>query len=277
VEQTWIGVRRARIAARAPRYLVLVTVVVLALLGLRDLVRPPHTGSPPRAGARVDRPSEDFALQFVRAYLTYDATRPGARERALAPFLPEGFDPDAGFAPTSGSQAVEWAEVASDQPSVAGGRLITVAAQASSQTQPLYLAVGVRHHRAGGLELTGYPAFVGAPSIDRRESLPDRQPVADQAVSEVVTRVIRNYLAGAAADLAADLTPDARVTLPTLPLSLSGTDQLLWTDGPGSGAVLVTVEASDQTGATHRLTYELGIRLRERPYVDFVELIPTGS
>ncbi len=54
-------------------------------------------------------------------------------------------------------------------------------------------------------------------------------------------------------------------------------DQLAWVAGPGSGAVLATLTASDPGGATYTLAYELGIAYRERPYVDFIEVIPTDT
>ncbi len=52
---------------------------------------------------------------------------------------------------------------------------------------------------------------------------------------------------------------------------------MVWVAGPGSGAVLATVTAADSRGATYTLTYELGLAYRERPYVDFIEVIPTDS
>jgi len=39
----------------------------------------------------------------------------------------------------------------------------------------------------------------------------------------------------------------------------------------------VTVTASDRRQGTYTLTYELGLVYRERPYVDFVEVIPTDT
>ena len=41
--------------------------------------------------------------------------------------------------------------------------------------------------------------------------------------------------------------------------------------------MLVTVTAADRRGNTYTLTYELGIAYRERPYVDFIEVVPTES
>jgi hypothetical protein len=274
----WQSVRRARHSARAPRYLATAVLLVFLALGVCAAFFRPAAATllaPSRPSA--DAPSEDFALQFARAYLSYDAARPGERARALAPYLGNRLSEGAGLQPLHGTQSVEWIEVASDQRALAGGRLVTVAAQVSTQRQPLYLAVEVRHDPGRPLELLGYPALVGAPAIAAAAPAPNREAVTDPGLSEVVDRVLRNYLSAAAPDLKADLMPDAEVTLPTRRLALEEVQSLLWLDGPGSGAVLATAIASDRSGTTYTLTYELGIAYRERPYVDFIEVVPTAS
>lgn len=273
----WRGLRGARLRALAPRYLATAALGVLVALGARTLLWPQRTSPPARRAAAADAPSEDFALQFARAYLTYDAARPQVRARALSPFLPTGLDSGAGFFAASGAQRVRWAEVASDQPALAGGRAITVAAAVSGRRLPLYLAVTVSHRHGAGLALVGYPCFVGAPLIDGRAPASPRSPVEDRAVLAVIDRVLRNYLARSAPNLAADLTPDAVVTLPTVALRVHAVERVEWIGGPGSGAVLATVAATDRSGASYTLAYELGIERRERPYVDFIEVIPTAS
>jgi hypothetical protein len=52
---------------------------------------------------------------------------------------------------------------------------------------------------------------------------------------------------------------------------------VIWLGGAGSGAVLVTVGVADPRDATYTLSYELGIAYRERPYVNFIEVVPTAS
>ncbi len=101
--------------------------------------------------------------------------------------------------------------------------------------------------------------------------------VADPALIEVVDRALRNYLAGAAPDPKADLAADAEVTLPTRRLHLLEVEQVVWLGAPGSGAVLSTLTATDSGGTVYTLTDELGIAYRERPYVDFIEVVPTGN
>ncbi|MFI5028763.1 MAG: hypothetical protein ACHQCF_07280, partial [Solirubrobacterales bacterium] len=162
-------------------------------------------------------------------------------------------------------------------PALAGGRVITVAAEVSTQRLPLYLAVTVAQPRGQPLQLVGYPSLVGASSIAPTSAAPPREPVTDPALTEVVDRVLRNYLAGAAPDLKADLSTNAQVTLPTRRLRLREVEQIVWLGGPESGAVLATLTATDTQGTTYTLTYELGIAYRERPYVDFIEVVPTDT
>ena len=272
----WRDVRGARLRAAAPRYLALAVLALLVALGLKALLWAPEQPSVPRYAARADAPSEDFALQFARAYLSYDSAHPQARARALAPFLSGGLDSGAGFFATGGAQRVRWAEVASDQPALAGGRVITVAAALSTRRLPIYLAVPVRHRPGEGLALTGYPGFVGAPLIAAAAPA-GGEPVQEPAVASVAARALRNYLAGSAPNLRADLAPDAAVTLPTFALVVQRIERLEWIGHPRSGAVLATLAASDTRGATYTLAYELGIQWRERPYVDFIEVIPTDG
>jgi hypothetical protein len=268
--------RWIRLCATAPRRLATVVLLVLLLFGLRGLLWAPAPSAPPRLPQHADAPSEDFALQFARAYLTYDPARPALRSRLLAAFLPEGGATEGSFLDASGAQRVRWAEIASDQPSLLGGRVITVAAGVSTQRAPLYLAVSVRHRPNGPLSLLGYPAFVGAPRAQALQS-PVGEEVTDRAVAEVAKRVIGNYLARSVQNLRADLAPDADVALPTVGLSLQKVEALEWIGAPGSGAVLVTLTTLDARGAAYRLAYEIGIEERERPYVDFIEVLPTAG
>jgi hypothetical protein len=278
VEEVRRSVRRSRFAARAPRHLASAVLLVLLAVGLRTIFFPP---APARATARpassFDAPSEDLALRFARVYLTYDAADPSAREDALRPYLPAGLAADAGFSAAHGSRRVRWEEVASDQSALAGGRVITVAADVSDEAAPIFLAVTVRHEAGRPLSIIGYPSLIGAPALTTTAPEVPREAVSDHAVTEVVERVLRNYLAGSAPELRADLTGEADVTLPTLDLRVREVREIDWVEGPGSGAVLATVSAEDRDEDTYTLTYELGIAWRERPYVDFIEVVPTRS
>jgi Conjugative transposon protein TcpC len=278
VQHGWQGIHRARHSARLPRYLASATLAVFFCLGVRScFLTTPAPRAPQPTVAQADSPSRAFALQFARAYLTYDPLRPGDRLRALAPFVGGQLDPEAGLTPGRGRQSVLWAEIASDQRALAGGRLITVAAGLSGERLPLYLAVAVEHRRGEPIRLLGYPALVGAPAIAAPATPPQREPATDPALREVVDRVLRNFLSGAVADLRADLTGEAEVTLPTRVLRLEEVSELVWLGEQGSGAVLATAIATDAEGATYTLTYELGIADRDRPYVDFIEVVPTDT
>jgi len=278
VQQGWQGIYRARHSARLPRYLASAVLAIFFSLGVRACFFASAAPSTPSVAApQADAPSRAFALQFARAYLTYDSARPGLRLRALAPFVGGQLDPEAGLTPGGGRQSVLWTEVASDQRALAGGRLITVAAGISGERLPIYLAVAVAHPRGEPIRLLGYPALVGAPAMSTPAPTPQRETVTDPALGEVVDRVLRNFLAGAAADLRADLTPDAEVTLPTRRLRLEDVSELSWLGEAGSGAVLATATATEGGGVSYTLTYELGIAYRERPYIDFIEVVPTDT
>jgi hypothetical protein len=278
LEARWQSVRRARYAAATPRYLASAVLAVFFLLGVRAcFFAAPTPGAAISPPLSADAPSQDYALQFARAYLSYDALHPGRRVQMLAPYVGDKLSSGAGFTPSRGSQSVIWAQVASDQPALVGGRVITVAAALSTRRLPVYLAVTVRHDSGRRLELGGYPSFVGAPSIAAHATSPQLGAVGDPVLAEVVDRALRHYLDCAADDLEADLSADAEVTLPTQRLRLQSVDQLGWLPGSESRAVLATLTATDAGGATYTLAYELGIAYRGRPYVDFIEVIPSQT
>jgi len=83
------SVRRLRWSARAPRLAVGGAVALLALAGLRGLIAPPKPTVPAaRAPAPQDIALEGFAVEFVRAYLTFDPPTPratSARSRRSSP------------------------------------------------------------------------------------------------------------------------------------------------------------------------------------------------
>jgi Conjugative transposon protein TcpC len=278
VEEFRRTVRRSRFLARLPRHLTSAALAVLVCVGLRSLLfAPAPTPAPAHPAGSLDVPSEDLALRFARAYLTYDAADPAARTDALAPYLPTADSSEGGFTAAHGSRHVLWEDVASDQPALQGGRVVTVAAQTSGSSVPIFLAVTVRRDPGRPLSIVSYPAIVGAPALDTHPPEAARTAVEDPAVTQVVERVLRNYLAGSAPNLRADLTADAQVTLPTAALRVTRVGPVDWVSGPGSGAVLATAVAEDDEGDTWTLTYELGIAWHERPYVDFVEVVPTRS
>jgi Conjugative transposon protein TcpC len=84
---------------RILRALLVGVLLVLLLLGVRDLLRPfvPLLASrqTPAADPAASYPregAEAFAIRFALAYETYDGAHPGARQKALAPYLADGAD-----------------------------------------------------------------------------------------------------------------------------------------------------------------------------------------
>jgi hypothetical protein len=255
--------RYGRLRARAPRYAFFAFVALMCVAGIRATLAPSGSSTVvPSPGPPLDYAEQDFALQFARAYLTYDGARPETRERALAPFASSGLEIGAGFSPPqSGTQNVRWAEVAQAQRPLAGGVIVTVAAKLSTAVRPVYLSVPVERGEGGAIYLASYPSFVGPPlSARQAPSQSGGEPVDDGEVSGLVRRALANYLANDAEDLSADLADAATVTLPTNRLRLGGLDQLDWVRGHGGGAVLATIDATDARGGSYTLRYEVGLR-----------------
>ncbi|MGN6274699.1 MAG: conjugal transfer protein [Solirubrobacterales bacterium] len=238
-------------------------VVILSVAGLRASLAPSQGSSPVSAnGPKIDYAEQNFAEEFARAYLSYDAVAPAAREEALASFTGSSVEAGAGFTPpSSGSQAVTWAQVAQVQHPLAGGMIITVAVGLDTQAAPAYLSVPVQRLTGGAIALAGYPALVGPPLTAHAAIEESKGEAVEEAeVSRLVTRALTNYLAGDAEDFSADLAQAAVVTLPPTRLDLTNVQELNWVRGHGGGAVLATVSAADSRGARYTLRYEVGVR-----------------
>lgn len=279
-ETTRRSARLEQLKARLPRYLLIGFLAITSLVGLREIVLPePTPPVPPAPDVSVDQAAEDYAQRFARAYLSFDAARPEARERALYPLVPSELDVDAGFAAQRGSQTIEWTQVAQNQRAAAGGRVIVVTAAIAESAVLVHLAVPISRLGDGSLQLGGYPSLVGPPAIETEAALPDREEVENADVVATARRVVENYLAGDERLLKADLADDAAVSLPPRTYELTGLSDVVWTDGPrNSEGLLITVEARDEVDSSYRLTYELGIeREAGRPVVSFVETVPTDS
>src|SRR5262249_55386187 len=131
------SVRGARWQARIPRIAFVAGVTVLCVLGVRSLVVP-GSEPPPRLARSwaADGAAEAFATAFAGAYLTWDASRPDARRGALEQFSDELASQAAADAPAR-EQRVVWADVVQDQRAIAGGRIVTVAAQTTARDEPV--------------------------------------------------------------------------------------------------------------------------------------------
>lgn len=266
---------RLRLARELPRYLVWALSVAGIAASVRFAIAPPRTALPAaalRVPASADGAAEGYAVLFARRYLSWDA-EPQASARGLEPFIGPGMAPDAGLAlPASGEQRVDWAEVVQAREPARGEHVYTVAAQTDSAGL-LYLTVGVARANDGSLELTGYPAFVGAPAAAPAKVAAHLREVGDRALSTVVERALRNYLADSSSELAADLAGGARVSLPSSPLSLGSMERLAWSaDG---SSVIAVVQARDARGVGYTLAYELDVvREQGRWEVSAVQMDP---
>ena len=250
---------RIRVARELPRYLLSGAAACGLLASVRFLVVPPRRVPPPpaRAGASQDRAAEGYAVLFARRYLTWEAGRPEAGAEALQPITGQGMEADAGETPPArGEQRVEWAEVVQVREAGSGRRVYTVAAQTDTAGL-LYLTVGVARAESGALQLSGYPAFVGAPSSVAGAASPPAHELSDASLATVVTRALRNYLAGSLAELAADLTSGARVSLPAAAMTLDSVQHIAWAET--GRTVSAVVQAQDQRGVEYLLAYELDV------------------
>jgi hypothetical protein len=251
---------RIRLSRELPRYLLCALSATGLAASVRFAVAPPRAPAPAMARYAQtprDPAAEGFAALFARRYLTWNAAEPQASARSLQPFVGSQLEADAGLVlPPSGEQRVEWVQVIQERSPLAGEHVYTVAAQTNAAGL-VYLTVGVVRSAGGALSLAGYPAFVGAPATAPAQGGPRLGEVTDSALVVVVRRALRNYLAGSAEELAADLTAQARVSLPSLTLSLGSLQHLDWT--PGHGSVLAVVQAQDARGAQYTLAYELDV------------------
>ncbi len=266
--------RVERLRAQAPRWLLIATLAITSLVGVRELISPSKADTAVSASPGSDHALEEFAQGFARAYLSYDSARPELRERALARYGVDALDSGAGLTPpTRGAQEVTTTQIAQNQEALAGGRIVVVAAGFSDDREPVYLAIPVSRLGSGAITLSGYPSLVGPP-LSAGAELPDREEITAPDVVEVAERVLGNYLAGERSDLAADLTPEASVSLPAQRLAVTSVEEVVWADSPDSGAVLATVVAEDDGGTTWTLTYELGVERRaSRVLVSFIETL----
>jgi hypothetical protein len=277
---------RIRLARGLPRYVLYALALAGLLMGARFALDPPRAALPAfllRRPAPEDLAAEGFATLFARAYLTWEAQHPEAREHALAPFVGSAMDADAGLQPPVGSggspsnQQVQWTQVVQQRDPVPGEIVYTVAAQTNT-VGLLYLTVGVLARPGSGLALAGYPAFVGPPASGPAQTEPDGRlrEVSEPALSAVVERALRNYLAGSPSELAADLAPGARVSPPGIELALQSLQSLRW--APGEGAVIALVQAQDQRGAQYTLAYELDVvRAQGRWEVSAIQVNPDSE
>lgn len=253
--------------------MILTLVAVLCVAGVRSIVARRTTT------VRVVRsvaPSYDvgaaaFAQSFARVYLSWASGDNSARQTQLKPFLDQALDGDGGVQPAAHSfETVSATEVAGE--SRAGDVTnVIVIAQTSAGTR--YLSVPVTRGDRGMLSIAAYPAFVGPPASDPESSRPPLPTVESQSLQTVLSRALGNYLDGQSANLRADLTSTAVVSLPAQALTLKQVDSDGWL--VPSHTVAVQVLASDPEGDSFTLTYQVGVVMQDRWYVQSIQFDPT--
>jgi Conjugative transposon protein TcpC len=233
----------------------------LALAGIaisvRDLARPRPPGvRAPSSAPAANLEAQWFALRFARAYMTFTAD-PAVRERALAPFIASGGDPDAGATP-AGGQRVVWAQIAAER-DLGAQRDYTVAITTGTGALR-YLVVALTPAPGGGETLAHYPALVAAPVPVPAGPLDGAvlPGLPGGALATVIERALRNYLAGSTENLAADLAPGAIIAPAEPGLQIQAVQRLAVQP---TGRVLATLLASDRAGDRLTLDYRVGARL----------------
>lgn len=268
--------RRARVAGGAPRIALYALASVLCASGLASIVRGHTTINETfvSAGHSFDLAAAGYATEFARAYLTYSIARPDARTEALSPFTNSMLDNEAGVTP-EGNQTVSWAEPMQEQTQPGGGEVVTVAAQTSNTAAPQYLAVPVVRDAGGALAIANYPSFVGPPTVAQGYEGSSQEPVTDPNLTAMVTRVVTNYLDDDALDLAADLAPGAKVSLPTVSLTVQHVTNVTWAHQ--TDTVQVDVQARNSAGTTFSLAYLIGVADHERWYATSIAVNPAST
>ncbi len=276
VDVTQHPLYRARLAGGAPRLALYVLVGMLSLAGLGSIARGHRTINERfiSTGSTIDLAVAEYATEFVRAYLTYNAQIPEAHTQALSRFSNNTITGEAGMSP-QGSQTVLWAEPVQEQRPPSGGEIVTVAAQTSTASAPQYIAVAVERSPSGALAIANYPSFVGPPAIDQEYSTPDQAAVSAAGLTAMVTRVVTNYLSDNSQNLQADLTPDAQVTLPTVALTVQRVTSVTWAQP--DDAVEVQLTAEDPAHSIFSLAYLIGVTQRERWYATSIEVNPAST
>ena len=148
---TWLG--------RAALY---ATMMLLLVLGVRDLLRPFSSPSGATAAAPAwAQAAEVYAARFARDYLTFDSSAPDRYKARIARYLPEGVDPMFGW-DGQGRQAVTLTLPSGITVSGDRSAVVTIAVLVTGGTWE-YLAVPVVAGD-GAFVVAGTPALVPPPA-----------------------------------------------------------------------------------------------------------------
>jgi hypothetical protein len=250
-------------ARRGFRALFGAALLVVLLLGLRDIARPFLAGGQPRtAAAPASYPSqaaEAFAARFALAYLTYDAAHPDQRQQALQQYVSGDVVSVTGWDGQGRQTAVEALPGGIE---VQGGdrALVTVAALVD-RGRWVYLSVPVV---ADGerLAVDGTPALLPPPTLADTappDDVADMDPILSGQLMPSVTAFLRAYAASSQAELAYYAAPGVAYAGLAGQVTLAGLDALSIDQSSGSqrSAVAVVRWTDARSGGTLTQRYRL--------------------
>jgi hypothetical protein len=256
-------------------------VAVLLLRGASDVmaVQEPAPAQPePRSvvAGWPDDAARAFAVGFARAYLSYDAERPGAYsrglERFIAPELAASMLPQ--FEPDGRGQVVRDAIVARTARVDDRHALITVAVTLEAErVSTRYLTVPVTHDGEGGLVVSDLPSFAPPPQLARDAAATELEPLTGATraeVADVLTRFFEAFLAGDSAQLEYLVPAGVRIEALEDPhelVAIASIGQLGASDGRERTVVALVRARDAATGAVYGLRYRLRLVRGDRWYV----------
>jgi hypothetical protein len=213
------------------RVLLGAAVVLVLLLGLRDIVRPFLGGQPRQQAADTSASypraaAEAFASRFAMAYLTFDSARPQQRQRALQQYVGPGEASTAGW-DGQGRQTAVLALPAGIEVSDSAHALVTVAALVDGGRW-LYLAVPVVTD-GQGLAVSGTPVLLPSPALAnaaQQGEVVDQDPALSAQLRPYLTAFLRAYAASSQAELAYYEAPGVELSGLGGEVTLAGLDEL---------------------------------------------------
>jgi hypothetical protein len=182
----------------ALRGLLVASLGMLLLLGVRDVIRPFVAGAPVRPAPATTagyprEAAEAFAGRFALAYLSFDSAHPDTRRLALQAYLAPGSDPELGWDGQGRQTAV--AALPSGIAVLDGGQaLIQVAVQVDGGRW-VYLAVQV-FADGDRLAVVGMPALLPPPGLADAQSsaaMADQDPKLSGQLRPYLAAFLRAY------------------------------------------------------------------------------------
>jgi Conjugative transposon protein TcpC len=188
------------------RSLVVAVLILLLLLGVRDVVRDVVQPGGGAAGGAASPPpfpreaAEAYAVRFALAYATFDSSDQMSHQQALAPFLPDGADPLLGWN-GSGKQTATAAVASGIQVQSPSSADVSVAVLVD-KGRWIYLAVPVIIDQ-GRLLITHPPALLPAPSKASTPSspAPNDDSQLETKLSGTLADFFKAYAAGSTTEL----------------------------------------------------------------------------